>query len=396
MVREDKRILGLDVWRAYAILCVVYGHGYNLVWPHLSKPLYDLPRVDGVTLFFILSGFLLGRVLLRTASAEHFSFQALLRFWIRRGMRTLPAYFIMLTLLLIATFCLRQRGWPLTTVHGAEIFQFYTLTQNIARPHPEFFGEAWSLSLIEWFYLLTPLLLFLLLRGVHGEARQRRILYWIVSIIVADTVLRFYWVHVHVFRSVYDWDIGLRKESLMRMDLLMYGVLAAYLSVKFPKQWLRLTIPASICGVTLIILDKVFSVSAHPLFYLSYFNLTVLPLGVALLLPLASSWNPALGALPALRALRWVADVSYSLYLVNLTCVQKILLPVFMVVLERWCPQCGSSYLLPYIYYWCLCLIAAGVLHRCVERPVSELRERSNAQKVSSRLGIGVAAGASG
>jgi peptidoglycan/LPS O-acetylase OafA/YrhL len=397
MAREDKRVFGLDVWRAFAAFCVVYGHGYNLIYPHLTKPLYDVPRLDAVTMFFVLSGFLLGRVLLRAASAEEFEFSALTQFWVRRGLRTLPAYFLILTFVLVAAHWLRGRGWPLPAVHAGTILGFYTFTQNIAWPHPLFFDEAWSLSVIEWFYLVMPVLLYLLLRGVRGEARQRRILFWIVAPMLADIVFRLYWVHSHGIATVYDWDMGLRKEVLPRVDLLMFGVLAAHASLRFTDSWRRLATPALVCGLALLILDKVLSAGAQPMFYLNYFNLTVVPLGVALLLPAAASWNPSFKTVtPWSRAVRWVADASYSLYLVNLTCVQKLVLPPLMSVLGRWCPRCDGGWLTRYLLYWILCLIAAAILYRCVERPLGELRDRLRERRAMAQRAAGVPAPATG
>ena len=74
----------------------MYGHGLELIWdkfPTLAK--YG---TDGVTIFFVLSGFLIGRILIRTFGAGA-SVSSLTTFWVRRWFRTLPAYFV--TLLMV-------------------------------------------------------------------------------------------------------------------------------------------------------------------------------------------------------------------------------------------------------------------------------------------------------
>src|SRR3954452_6127505 len=91
-----KRVYGLDILRAMAILLVVFGHsavyfGYDAYhWPRLG---------DGVSLFFVLSGYLIGRILFKTIE-KGFDFKDLVGFWFRRWMRTLPVYFFITTILM--------------------------------------------------------------------------------------------------------------------------------------------------------------------------------------------------------------------------------------------------------------------------------------------------------
>ncbi|MDG1661044.1 MAG: hypothetical protein P8H40_06680 [Winogradskyella sp.] len=50
----------------------------------------------GVDIFFVLSGFLIGGILLRKLEAGQTSFSDLVRFWKRRWLRTFPNYFVVL------------------------------------------------------------------------------------------------------------------------------------------------------------------------------------------------------------------------------------------------------------------------------------------------------------
>lgn len=92
----SNRIYGLDVFRTIAILLVVYVHG-KLVAKDLFAGLPSLPIMDGVELFFVLSGFLIGGILIKTIERENgMDLPALGHFWKRRWFRTLPNYYLIL------------------------------------------------------------------------------------------------------------------------------------------------------------------------------------------------------------------------------------------------------------------------------------------------------------
>ncbi len=94
---NHDRIFGFDILRACAIIFVVAVHGRFLVE---GTFLYDFPYLifaDGVDLFFVLSGFLIGTILLKEIStSKSFTFSQLTNFWKRRWFRTLPNYYLIL------------------------------------------------------------------------------------------------------------------------------------------------------------------------------------------------------------------------------------------------------------------------------------------------------------
>jgi peptidoglycan/LPS O-acetylase OafA/YrhL len=149
-----SRIFGLDILRACAIMFVVVGHGkylYPSTTPKIiSKTISLIFGYDGVSIFFVLSGFLIGGILIKTLEKKRGEKKVLLNFWIRRWLRTLPPYFLILIILLILNLLFTE-GF-----HFSKRFplNFFTFTQNLFYRHPNFFPEAWSLSIEEWFYLL--------------------------------------------------------------------------------------------------------------------------------------------------------------------------------------------------------------------------------------------------
>src|SRR6476660_2608898 len=96
----NQRIYGLDILRAIAILLVIYSHSAFYFGWTVKDDTFWLALGDGVIIFFVLSGYLIGRILFKTIE-RGFGFRDLLKFWYRRWMRTLPAYFFVITLLML-------------------------------------------------------------------------------------------------------------------------------------------------------------------------------------------------------------------------------------------------------------------------------------------------------
>ena len=94
---ETTRVFGLDIFRATAIILVVLGHGSYLLNNTRFNGFPYIKMIDGVDLFFVLSGFLIGSILLKEInSKEYFGIKALTKFWKRRWLRTLPNYYLIL------------------------------------------------------------------------------------------------------------------------------------------------------------------------------------------------------------------------------------------------------------------------------------------------------------
>jgi peptidoglycan/LPS O-acetylase OafA/YrhL len=96
-----SRNYGLDLLRAAAICLVLISH-FSLVFVGLfdPNPVVQIAGFLGVELFFVLSGFLIGQILLRTVLVSPF-LSTVKVFWSRRWLRTLPAYYVVITILLV-------------------------------------------------------------------------------------------------------------------------------------------------------------------------------------------------------------------------------------------------------------------------------------------------------
>ena len=172
----DHNLKPVDGLRALSIILVF---GFHVLWcaqlviRDTYEQFLNLPTwvqvlkrgALGVELFFVISGFLIGRLLIqefqRTGTLD------LKRFYIRRFVRLMPAYWVALGLtavgVLFTTYPLqvfeRQISSNLDTIWANLLY-----VNNFLPANDQFFSHSWSLAVEEQFYLLCPLLLLFILR----------------------------------------------------------------------------------------------------------------------------------------------------------------------------------------------------------------------------------------
>jgi peptidoglycan/LPS O-acetylase OafA/YrhL len=166
-LRTSPKLLALDGIRGIAVLAVMACH-YERFLPdgRWFAPVHQLLLSGwiGVDLFFVLSGFLITGILLRTRmTANYFS-----AFYMRRFLRIFPLYYAVLSLvLLLAAF---RPDWHLRVPPSNEWIFYYLYVDNwLTLVHPDwpwtFIGHFWSLAIEEQFYLGWPLMVWLLGSG---------------------------------------------------------------------------------------------------------------------------------------------------------------------------------------------------------------------------------------
>jgi peptidoglycan/LPS O-acetylase OafA/YrhL len=166
---SPQHLPALDGLRAVAVFIVIAYHGG--IAP-------GIPADLGVTLFFVLSGFLITWLLLREYDRTRTI--SIRTFYLRRTLRIFPAYYAFIIFSLGLDYVLGHR-WPpgLVTVAFTYLVNYY----NAFLGHPTTsVAHAWSLAVEEQFYLLWPLACLALLR------RSRRVTTWAVALVVVAVV----------------------------------------------------------------------------------------------------------------------------------------------------------------------------------------------------------------
>jgi peptidoglycan/LPS O-acetylase OafA/YrhL len=159
-----------------------------------------------VELFLVSHGFLMAEQALKSARSV-----SLGRMWARAALRLWPLYL----LFLLCNVALLPADAP--TLPWLE---YLTLTQNLAWPHPEFFGEAWIVAAALLVALVVPLVCRVLHQGGFGAG-----MLCLMGLLVLAICLR----GLLVWAGNPSFDLGVRKILIARLDLPVYGVLAAWL-----------------------------------------------------------------------------------------------------------------------------------------------------------------------
>jgi peptidoglycan/LPS O-acetylase OafA/YrhL len=362
---DPQRVFGLDILRALAILFVVVLHG-NFLLPDQLSQITDLFVFDGVSIFFVLSGFLVGGILIRAIDANGINNELVLNFWIRRWFRTLPNYFLVLLALCGLNFLFTD-GFSFRSVSA-----YFLFSQNAFSVHPDFFPEAWSLSIEEWFYLLVPVLLASLTFMLRATPRTG-ILLTSILVILLVTSFRYYRYSTIPIDAI-DWDQLFRKQVITRLDSLMFGVIGAYISFYHRKLWFMYKLPLFLFGVILFMLSKFVIPEFASLngLYSTVFSFTVISIATLSLLPYLSELKTGRG--PLYKMITCVSLISYSMYLINLSIVQEWIIGnipwhnltdnVYLMVISR------------YGLYWILVISLSILLYKYFEVPMTSLREK--------------------
>jgi peptidoglycan/LPS O-acetylase OafA/YrhL len=155
------RVPRLDAVRGIAILAVLLRHfGLNYPVANAGDRVVSTMLLfgwAGVDLFFVLSGLLITGILIDTRRASNYFGS----FWARRALRIVPVYFAFLTM----WFLVLPRVAPRLGLHAnfgeQHWLPYWTWTANLFGEVPQL-GHLWSLSVEEQFYLLWPVVVWLL------------------------------------------------------------------------------------------------------------------------------------------------------------------------------------------------------------------------------------------
>ena len=297
---RKHRISELDGMRAFSVALVIVYHSW--LWaktfyvPTEMGWLIDYVGLLGVKIFFVISGFIITRLMLEEV-AETGRFSARV-FFIKRVFRIIPAYWTYLTIMtLLAAF-----GVVASDTSNLLPSLFF-MSDFLQWGNGFFYAHSWSLSVEEQFYLMFPLLVGVL---VGKGARRTSIILGVIYFLVLFSPNVGKIVRVH-FSAV---DIGF----LNHFRFIIAGVLLSVWWDSFggiKRTNLLFPLAALVSLLGMVYLQDAFPGVA---FFGKYFFMLVEPALITTLM----GWilyHPAHFGVLRWSAVQWLGRISYSIYL---------------------------------------------------------------------------------
>jgi peptidoglycan/LPS O-acetylase OafA/YrhL len=319
--REDQerlaRIPELDGLRGIAIgMVLIYHYFYLTIVTHAHSALYYIlvplrTTWTGVDLFFVLSGFLIGGILLKAKGATNY-FRV---FYLRRALRIVPLYTTFLSLSFItlgAIHLFESQRFVWMRANELPLLPYWVFLQNLWMVQRNTLGAfglgvTWSLAVEEQFYLILPFIIHVL--------KKSRILTIVIIGILSAPALR---TALHA-----AWPTQIYFSHVLlpcRADALLLGVLAAMAMqnpgavnwIKEHKTFFSWSIgilgvgAAGLCKVSPSVTDALMLSVGYT--WMALFYVVILLYGI--------NWRQSyIGRLLRISALRWLGAIAYGAYL---------------------------------------------------------------------------------
>jgi peptidoglycan/LPS O-acetylase OafA/YrhL len=373
----DNRFASLHGLRVLGIVSVVAYHvtwifmGEQGIWLDPTFFARSLTVFFGMDLFFILSGFLIGSILLRSATT---GWAHLRRFYLRRVFRTFPSYYVVLTVLAVAfPLTLAQRHHlPIEYAYGTNFIPSLQRGQCVM-----FWG--WSLGLEEQFYLAVPLLLIAMQR-MRGEGPRIALLVGLMLVALATRLF--------IYLRYRPWSDPVLYGALYfrthtRFDTLVAGILLAVVHQKYGKdiaRWLEAPFHRALLGLFaltclwLLLFPETFGSEHVQLVHVFAWGTITSAMYLACL-PMALYGEGPVWRWLGAPVFRRLATVGYGVYLVHIPIIDHIMVPAARAAQQHhwsmlfvWPAALASTMV--------LATAIAYVLHVVVEKPSLRLRDR--------------------
>jgi peptidoglycan/LPS O-acetylase OafA/YrhL len=292
-------IQGLNGLRCLSIMIVIFGHFFLGEYSGISSL--------GVYIFFVISGFLITRLLL--AEAKETGEVKIGAFYCRRFLRLFPV--LIVYMIAVVAFA-RMYSIPTPLVEIASVFLYFvnylkSYYELAGTQHVLPIGVLWSLSVEEHFYLIAPLFI------AFVRASPGKVLAFATVMIVVPLAIRIGYV-----LQWPEWSNTNRiyMGSETRFDSIAYGVFLAAICEFRPEGRIRRAISsphALVAGVALFALSTIIRDD----FFRDTLRYSMRSIG-ALLIVAPLVFSPRLGWLQDMAnspPADWIGRLSYSLYI---------------------------------------------------------------------------------
>lgn len=305
--------------------------------------IFEVLAVMGVEFFFVLSGLLLGPILY-----SHFQKPDIWKnckiFMMRRWYRTLPTYYLGFLAFLFLFWILQK---PLPDHWPSYLF----FMQSPVEFKSEFYGVSWTMAVEEIFYVLFPILCFVIL--CSGKSPEKVFVMSLLAVSAFCFGLRFY-----IMPDTASLDYNTIQGSLMRLDAIAYGALIGIFvrrihSFIFGSSVILLMFFSGYLVVNgyQILSDFMFFVFFHAVFF-------VIPVCSAIIIKFSAQYF----RLKENKIIKFLADISYPLYILHV--------PILFLMI----PENAVVTPVMLVFYFWFCIGFSYLVFKYIETPI--LRRR--------------------
>ncbi len=381
----NKHYPCLDMLRSIAITLVMLAH--------FNAKLYPLPKTgffqlfvskgwNGVGLFFALSGFLIGGQIIEALQRDSFSFKI---FYIKRFWRIFPPYYFSLLIVIIIYFIgladnnVIQSTKETPIILRALLYHVFYL-QNYIQPPILQAGLYWSLALEEQFYILAPVLLYIVWRYFKP----------FFTLILTGLILLAMTIRFLLYTPSVNWLYDIRFPFQTRFDSLLFGVLAAYLFIFYNRKLkdsslvrVMLFLSSFAAIVVFMAVDNETNGYFNTCWFFSFTGFGFAALTLSLVI---SSFDLYIHRYLK-KFFTLVARLSYTMYLYHLI----FIFPVGEIIIKvhkyfGFQPSI-TGFIISFVVYFGAVLLISALVYRVIDRPAMNYRNKILSKSLSKGVG---------
>jgi peptidoglycan/LPS O-acetylase OafA/YrhL len=344
--KESRRVIQLDFVRGIAILLVLQFHFSTLsATPPTSIGIFfERTGWMGVDLFFVLSGFLVGGLLVKELLDK--GSIDIPRFLMRRALKIWPAYYFYLIVQIVA------RRHPL----GSFLWQNALNIQNYVGTS---LLHTWSLAVEEHFYLLLPGVLVLAYRSRRLRPHLGFVLVLVCVLVTCGRIAE------AIVHGPGRWQL----QTHARLDELLLGVLLSYLFYTDPQRLMKVARRRVLLGALTIAAFVIAYLSGKDSYYMATMGYSTNAVCFGAFVLLMYGYQGAITGTLAYKAIAWIGQYSYGIYLWHLAVRE----PVSQLCYRLPTRLQGSA---TFVCEYAAAICAGIVLSKAIEIPVLRLRDK--------------------
>ena len=300
----------------------------------------------GVEIFFVLSGYLICKIIIENDDTSLNLIQKTKIFYIKRFLRIVPNYYLSIFIFFLAN--LYGRG-SINLFSDGSLIPYFSFSQNLFNADSMIFPVAWSLSVEIWFYILIPLIIYL------SKPSVKLFVWAIVGLIVLKTFL---------FYGFYE-KVSLFTTVITRIDSIFFGGLLfmtrTKLDLKKVNNYILLIIATLFTALYYLNLNQILiNHKADNIFLFKSIHFLLLDFGIAMLFTvfLKIKFTRFLN-----KIFQFTADISYSLYLYHFAIIIQI-------------NHHFGKGVYAYKRFWFYSIFFSIIVYLSIEKPINYLKNR--------------------